>query len=169
MATDEKPLIEQTAPSRSRGWRIFFAGVVIGGLVPFALAVLCGPHSKATYEDPLTGRHMHESIWLGMTTSSHIEENEVSKWADRNSIQGIYPARYGWSVITREARGWFSRSSIACGGGLDIPNQIFRGQIALDGLTREQALQQYQTDLVAAYNEHGSMIGAQRKWLAYRK
>jgi hypothetical protein len=109
---------------------------------------------------------MRESIWLGVELSKEIEENEVSRWADKNSIPDVYPARYGWTVIASTQRGWFSRGSIGCDGGFDIPSRIFRGQIAIDGLTREQVLQSYQTEFIAAYNEHGSTIGAQREWAA---
>lgn len=112
---------------------------------------------------------MSESIWLGVALSKEIEENEVSHWADKNSIADVYPARYGWTKITFTQRGWFSRGSIGCGGGFDIPSRIFRGQIAIEGMTREQVLQSYQTEFIAAYNEHGSTIGAQRKWSAKQK
>ena len=170
MATDQKPDVEERpATSRWRDWRSFVAGVIFGCLVPFAVAFFGGPRSAATYEDSLTGRYLRESTWLGMTLCHRVEENEVSQWADRNSIEGSYPAQYGWTVVTREERGWFSGSTIACGGGFNIPNQIFNGQIAIEGLTREETLRRYQAELVASFNEHGSIIGAQRKWQANKK
>jgi hypothetical protein len=165
MATIQQPPAKQTQPNWRR-WSYFFAGMVTGCLLPLALAYCFGPKSTAVYEDPLTGRRMRESIWLDLTLSRQIEENEVSKWADGNSIPEVYPARFGWTAITREERGWFSRRSIACGGGYDIPNRILRGQIAIEGLTPEKTLQKYQTEFIAAFNEHESAVGIQRAWSA---
>ena len=153
---------------RSRTWLVFFAGVALGCLVPYALASFYGPKSDTTYEDPLTGRRKYESIWLGTTLSERIEESEVSRWADRNSAPGIFYGQYGWNRITREERDWFTSTSIACGRFHDIPELIFRKKIVIDGLTPEEVLQKYQGEIVAEYQEHVSIIGTQKKWGAKR-
>jgi hypothetical protein len=169
-AIAQQPVVERRpAVSWRHGWRTFICGLLLGSLVPLAAAWFFGPKFAATYEDPLTGRRKHESIWVGLTLSNQVEENEVSRWADRHSIPDIYPGRFGWTPITRTERRWFSASSIACGGGYDIPKRIFDGKIAMDGLTREEILQRYQADIVAAYAEHASTTGAQRKWVASKK
>ena len=160
---EAKPLLR-----RSRTWLVFFAGIALGCLLPYALAFFYGPKSDTFYEDPLTGRRKRESIWLGVTLSDQIEENEVSKWADQNSAPGIYYAQYGWTQITREERGWFTSASIACGGGHDIPARIFRKEIAIKGLTSGEALQKYQGEIVTEFQEHYSTIGTQQKWAAKR-
>jgi hypothetical protein len=120
-------------------------------------------------EDPLTGRRKHEVVWLGLKVYERTEETEVSKWADQSSVPEIYPARFGWNVITRTNRGWFTGSTIGCGGGYRIPDMIFQGQIALDGQTREATLRSYQDDSVEAYYLHGSTVGVQRRWAALPK
>jgi hypothetical protein len=98
-----------------------------------------------------------------------VEESEVPRWADRHSIRGTYPARYGWTVITRTERGWFSASCVGCGGGFEIPKRIFDGRIAIDGLTREEILQRYQADIEAVFTEHHSTTAAQWKWGAIKE
>jgi hypothetical protein len=170
VAIEQKPVVEvgPAAPCW-HGWRAFICGLSLGCLVPLAVACFWGPKSETSYEDPLTGRRKRESNWLGLALSNQVDEDEVSRWADRNSIPGTYPARYGWTVISRTQRGWFSPSWIACGGGFDIPKRIFHKEIAIDGLTREETLQRYQTELVAAYTEHHSTIAAQRKWGAIKE
>lgn len=161
---------QQTAPTgRRRSWRMFFAGVATAWIIPLVVAFFAGPRYSSTCMDPLTGRVKHTETWIGLTLYDRIEENEVSKWADRNSIPGIYPGQYGWSHVTSTGREWFSRSWIACAGGLDIPARIYRSDIVIEGLTREETLQRYQTELVAYYREHGSTHGIERKWLQRTK
>lgn len=147
---------------------MFFAGVAIAWLVPLAVAYRYGPKSHTSYEDPLTGRTKEESIWLGITLSSRIDKNEVAEWADRHSIEGIYSAKYGWLVSSTSQRWWFTGSMIGC-GGYGIPYRIYRGGIAIPGLTREETLQKYQTECVLAYEEHGSLMGVQDRWFKLDK
>src|SRR5688572_18971891 len=129
-------------------WRSFLAGALVAWLVPLAIAWMWGPRSKVDYEDPLTGRTKQTATWLGITLFDRIEENDVSKWADGNSISGSYPAQYGWSPVTSEHSGWFTGSAIACGGH-GIPGRIQRGEIAVEGLTPEATLRKYQAELAA--------------------
>lgn len=143
--------------------------MLIGLLIPLALAYFFGAKSETTYEDQMTGRLKHESNWIGLMLYEKIEENEVSKWADNNSLQGLYPAQYGWTAVSSHGRGWFSSTEIACGGGHAIPLWIFMGKIKMDGLTREEVLKRYQTEVIALYNEHHSIESAERIWLAKRE
>jgi hypothetical protein len=154
---------ESSLAKTVRGWSIFLAGVAFGCVLPVAIAFISGPRTQSVSEDPLTGRRLQTSTWLGMKLSRQIQENEVSQWADANSISGIYPARFGWSLVTSESKGWFSPTTIAC-GGYGIPEQIHRGAIAIDGLTREEVLRKYQSELVAYYKEHDSTGRLQQQW-----
>lgn len=169
MSISPDPIVEQQpATSRPRDWRMFFAGVAVAWLVPLAVAYRYGPASHTDYEDPLTGRTKRESIWLGITLSSKVEVGEVAEWADRNSLSGMYPAKYGWSVSSTSVRWWFTGTLIAC-GGYGIPYRISDGQIVVPGLTREETLQKYQAECVTAYEEHGSLMRIQEKWFKLAK
>jgi hypothetical protein len=147
----------------SWSWRSSGIGFLAACGTLLLVAALGGPLSRTTMEDPLTGRLRHTTEWIGITLYDKIEENDVSAWADANSVAGTYPAQYGWSPVTREYRGWFTGMTIAC-GGFGIPGRIYRGEIALAGLAPQQTLQQYQSELAAAYGVHGSTIGVQKSW-----
>jgi hypothetical protein len=153
---------------RRWSWPAFLAGVAVAWIIPLAVAAVWGPRTRMTYEDPMTGRARHTATWLGMTLYDRVEENEVSKWADVNSVAGTYPARYGWSPVTTEQSDWFTGMSIGCGGH-GIPGRIQRGEIAEKGLTPEQTLRKYQTELAAAFTEHSSTAGVQKNWLETAK
>jgi hypothetical protein len=105
---------------------------------------------------------------MGWTLYTQVEESPVSKWAEQNSLPGVYPVQYGWSVVTSTRSRWFDSPMIAC-GGFGIPGRIQRGEIMVDGLTQEETLQRYQAELIAAFNEHGSTLGVQRKWSQNKK
>jgi hypothetical protein len=111
---------------------------------------------------------MEEGTWMGLTLYSHVEENEVSKWAERNSLPGVYPAQYGWSPVSSHSSRWFDSTKHAR-GGYGIPAGIYREALKIEGLVREETLQKYQAELIAAYHEHGSTLGIQKRWRERRE
>jgi hypothetical protein len=102
--------------------------------------------------------------WSGVTLYDQIEENDVSRWVDRNSISGVYPARLGWIPIGFVVRGWFGGTEIGCGGS-SIPRLIYEGRITMDGLSREEILRQYQSELIAEFDDHFVINAVWRKWI----
>jgi len=164
MAEQETPPERSPPIAKRLDRRAFSFGVAFGCLASIGFVLFFGPKSTTSYEDPLTGRHKQESTWLGFTYYSQIQENDVSRWADKNSIPQVYAGKYGWSHASSTRCGWFTGTTIACGGH-GVPSRIMRGTIRVDGLTQEQALQQYQAELVTAFKEHGSTIGVQRMWV----
>jgi hypothetical protein len=107
---------------------------------------------------------MDEFTWLGTTTSKRIIDDDASKWAQANSIPDVQPGRFGWTEIGHSYSKWFSVGPIACGGDFVIPHRVFQGKIAIKGMTREQVLQMYQTEFVAAHKDQGAALNVQRKW-----
>ena len=144
--------------------RDLIIGFLVGVVALAVIAWFYGPKVSSLEEDPLTGRHQSTIKWLGATIGRHVVENEVSRWADKHSIQGIYPARYGWILVTTSSRGWFDRGEIGCKGGYDLPGRIFREQIKLDGLTKEEALRKYQTELVENCRQSRSYFPVIEEW-----
>lgn len=141
-------------------WRIFAIAVVLA----LALAFVFGPYNDASYEDPLTGRHKSEVVWMGLRMHHRIEENEVSKWADQCSVPEIKPLQFGWSDRFSSERGWFTGTTVYCDGGYGIPERIFRGYIVVDGQSKRETLQSYQNDLAEEYYLRGSTELVQRRW-----
>ena len=47
-----------------------------------------------------------------------------------------------------------------------IPRSIYNVDVTLEGMTREQTFNKYQTECVDAYREHGSIQGVQDRWAA---
>ena len=144
--------------------RDLIIGFLVGVVTLAVIAWFYGPKVSSLEEDPLTGRHQSTIKWLGATIDSHVVENEVSRWADKHSIQGIYPARYGWIHISSSWRGWFNKGGVGCMGGFDLPGRIFREQIKLDGLTKEEALRKYQTELVENCKQSRSYFPVIEEW-----
>jgi hypothetical protein len=145
--------------------RYFVAGLIVGAITLATLAWFFGPKSISHLEDPLTGRRRYETEWLGTTMLVRVQENEVSHWADQHSIKGIYPGQYGWSGVSVQSRSrWFGRTSIGCGGGHGVVQLIFHGYIKLDGSSREETLQRYQTELIENWKQHGSLLPAIKEW-----
>lgn len=169
MATEHLPIPDiQLPPPKPRRWRLFAAvalvSFVAGWAGALAVAYFAGPRSGSVSEDPLTGRLKTTETWLGVEYPSKIDESAVSSWADANSIPEVYAGRLGWTKLSEWGRGWFSRGFSARIDGFAIPQALFSGKISEPGVTREQLLQQYQVELVAAYSEHGSVAGVLKKW-----
>jgi hypothetical protein len=139
-------------------------GFLTGMMTLAAVAWFCGPKVTRHEEDPLTGRIRHTTEWLGATFYSRVEETEVSRWANPNSLKAIYPGQYGWSIVSSTHRNWFGSTWIACGGGYAIPLWIFRGDIKLDGFSREELLRKYQTELVENWKQNGSLLPTVKDW-----
>lgn len=166
MEMNQEPVGEQQpVVARPRDWQMFFAGVAVAWLIPLAVAYQYGPRTSVDYEDPLTGRSKYESTWLGLTTSSRTVETPESAWADLHSIPGTYPAKCGWIKSSYSQNSWFSGTLVAC-GGYGIPYRIYHGQIVIEGLTREQTFEKYQTECVEAYHEDRSLWKVQDRWAA---
>lgn len=167
MASDKKKLRE-ALPSvlRRVNWRAVRVVVVRCLVLLITVTIFFGPTSRGLYEDPLTGRRLRETIWLGMFPFKQIEETEVSRWADEHSNPEVYPGRFGWNLITQTNGGWFGLGAIRCGGGFRIPDRISRGEIAVDGQKPEDTLRQYQSEYIAAYNEQGLTREVQYIWSA---
>ncbi len=144
--------------------RSVVSGFLAGVVALAAFAWFFGPKVNRHEEDPLTGRTRDTIEWLGATIYTHVEENEVSRWADQHSIKGIYPAQYGWSYVTTQHRRWFGRGSIGC-GGYGIPIRIYRGEIKLDGVSKEGTLRKYQTALVENWKRSQSFLPVMEEWV----
>lgn len=138
-------------------------GFLAGVLALAAFAWFLGPKVSRHEEDPLTGRLRSTTEWLGATIHTRIEENEVSRWADQHSIAGIYPGQYGWSGVSTTDRRWFGRTSIGC-GGYGVPIQIFHGTIKREGLSREEVLRKYQTELIESWKRSHSFQPVMEEW-----
>ncbi len=146
-------------PSRSA-----VVGFVVGVVTLAAFAWFFGPKVVSHQEDPLTGRRRIVTEWLGATIYVRVDENEVSRWADQHSIKAIYPGQYGWSGVSHYHRRWGGRDSIGCGGGYGVVQLIFHGYIKLDGSSREETLQKYQTELIENWKQHSSLLPAVKEW-----
>lgn len=166
MAEVQQTLVPTQTPRKGRWqrWLIFFIGLVAGWITLLGVAYRYGARSSSMHTDPLTGRVKVTKTWIGFSLDDRIVENEVTRWADQNSIPGIYPGQYGWSHVTSSEKEWFSGTCIGCSGSLDIPGRIFRGEIVIDGLTREEVLQQYQADVVASCRQPQSTRTVEFQW-----
>lgn len=160
------PLKSEARLSAMR-WKPYIIGAVAGAFLVLTilttLAWFCGPKQSSLEEDPLTGRHRHTVVWLGTVVRERVEEDDVSQWADQNSIGSIYPAQYGWTFVSGERRSWFGPTA-AGDGGSGVPQLIYKGDIEMEGLTREQILQVYQEELVGYWQEHKSTRAIQENW-----
>jgi hypothetical protein len=147
----------------ARRWPWFLAGFLTAWLIALWVVWFFGPRLKVTAVDPLTGRLKYTDTLLGVTLVERVDENDVSKWAEQHSILGIYAGQYGWTQVSGEGREWFSGTMIGC-GGYNVPALIHGRNLTIDGLTPEQTLQKYQTELVAYFREHGSTNGVESRW-----
>jgi len=139
-------------------------GFLAGVMALVAFAWFFGPKISRHQEDPLTGRSRYTTEWLGATIHTRVVENETSRWADQNSISGVYPGQYGWVGVSATGRRWCGKTVIGCGGGYGVVQLIFHGAIKLDGGSREETLQKYQTELIENWKEHSSLLPAIKEW-----
>jgi hypothetical protein len=95
--------IEQ--PRRLITRRRFFVAVVLVAVLAIPVAFVFAPHTETNYKCPLTGRDRVVIERLGLTVSDHIASNDVSVWAEANSIAGVVADQCGWetaSTVTHE-------------------------------------------------------------------
>jgi len=146
-------------------WIGFASGSVclVGALL--LVAWLWGPRLEFLEEDPLTGRRKRTITWLGAVIHCRISENNVSRWADENSAEGVSYSMCGWSYVASTERIWF-RGVEEGSGGYGIPRQIYRGDIKIGGLSREEVLREYQNELTDHWRAHESIERVLKKWRA---
>ena len=143
--------------------RQFVIGFLTGVMALLAVAWFWVLKVNRHEEDPLTGRNRYTTEWLGAIIHTRVAENDVSRWVDQHSIRGIYPGQYGWSPVTTSHRRWFGPTSIGCGGS-GVPLWIFRGEIRADGLSKEELLQKYQTELIDNWKRTQSFLPVMQEW-----
>ncbi len=100
-------LVDTTATSLTRRVKLrrvlWCAGLFIVLAVP--LVVVFSPQVETNLKCPLTGRDRVVVEWCWLTFTDKVTPNEVSAWAELNSIAGVVPSQCGWefaSTVTTE-------------------------------------------------------------------
>lgn len=144
--------------------RVLLCAAVLAVLAVPVLYVF-GPQVETNLKCPLTGRDRVVIERCGLTFTDKVTPNEVSAWAEPNSIAGVVPGQCGWEFASTVRTEWFSPPLFGCGQTFMIPYRLQQGSISLPGLTKVEALREYQTAIQTAFAAGGSQVAAMQKFL----
>ena len=145
--------------------RCFLIVAAMVSMLLFGLVVLRGPKVEYYYQCQLTGRDRIVISYAGFTTSDRTSTNEVSLWAEANSVTNLIAAQCGWTQISTVTTYWFSPPRFGESMTHMIPRRIHQDPFNLPGKTREETLRAYQTAIVTAFNAGKSIWQVQQQFV----
>jgi hypothetical protein len=147
------------------GRRRVIIGFAISVIVAACFRVRFGPQVENHYQCPLTGRSRLVVIRFGVTISDRTTANSVSVWADENGLPEVVAGQCGWTPAETVATRWVSAPLFGESMVPMIPRDLHGKTIILPGVTREEALQKYQTAIMTAFATNQPLWKVQQRIL----